>query len=100
LGSVRCTFFARLSPFFKNLFDLKGSDAWTNFAPILSSDLLLGFNGYGATFDVVDSSMSPHSWTYLAQLEIYLLVPRLAHKPALESASSRTTRSASTRRTT
>jgi hypothetical protein len=66
LGSVRCTFFARFSPFFKNLFDLWKSDAWTNFAPILSSDLLLGFYGYGATFDVVDSFMSLHSWTSVA----------------------------------
>jgi hypothetical protein len=63
LGSVCFTFFARFSLCFENIFEYTGSDAWTNTAPILSSDLLFGNNGYGATIDVVDCFMSPHSWT-------------------------------------
>jgi hypothetical protein len=90
LGSVCFTFFARFSLCFENLFEYRGSDAWTNIAPILSTDLLFGNDEYGAIIDVVDCFMSPHSWTKMGQSAVTAIafVPRPTYESALASAST------------
>jgi hypothetical protein len=89
LGNVCRTFFARFSSRFEYIVERRGSDAWTLIAPIVSPNLLLGFNEYGATFDVVDSLLSPHSWTKTGCfLATVVSVPRLANESSLAILSS------------